>query len=206
MHLSSEGCSHEEVERCLKGTSAWDRTRLSCLECHDLTRPSRAFWTFCRKLGSWQTGVCLWASHPQLLVRSFDVKMSSISLVSSSTRSSVFETKHSWSPDCLRSICTPRTLHNESKAISFCLDILQPNSKNIVSTQKSTCLDSLRRARHKKPSKYADHKSRSRDVPIFHVASETLRKAVADAIDPNGKTLCLNIFADSEFGSHTARY
>ena len=106
--------------------------------------------------------------------------------------------------DCIRSSCIPRTLHNKSKAISLCLDILQPTSENFASTQKSPCLDSLCRARHKKSSKYVDHKSRSRNVPIFHMANETLRKAVTDAIDPKGKTLGLNILADSELGSHTA--
>ena len=127
------------------------------------------------ELANWSLPLSL---SPSTLVRSFDVKISSVSLVSSSTRSPVLDTKHSKSPDTLRSICTPRTLHNESNAMSLCLDILQPKSEKNASTQKSTCLDSLRRARHRKWSKYAHHKSRSKDVPIFHVASETLRKAV----------------------------
>ena len=75
--------------------------------------------------------------------------------------------------------------------MSLCLDILQLKRENIASTQKSTCLDSLRRAKHRKSSKYADYISRSRDVPIFHMASETLRKAVTEAIDPTGKCTLL---------------
>ena len=42
--------------------------------------------------------------------------------------------------------------------------------------------------------------------PNFHNARETRRKAVTEAIDPNGKTHCLKIFAEEQLGSYTARY
>ncbi len=90
--------------------------------------------------------------------------------------------------------------------MSLRLDIFQPKRENIASAPKSTCLDSLCRAKQRKSSKYADHISLSRDAPILHMATETLREAVTDAIDPKGRTLCLKILADPELGSYTAKY
>ena len=52
------------------------------------------------------------------------------------------------------------------------LDILQPNNENTASTQKSTGLDSLCLARHRKSSKYAHHRNRSKADPTFHIARE----------------------------------
>ena len=143
---------------------------------------------------------------PLTRVRSFDVRMSPISLTNSSTLSSVLETQNTadlqifWGPIALRGPCT------ESQRRWACVWIYSPTKReNIASMQKSTCLDSLCRAKQRKSSKYADHISWSRNVPIFHMASETLRKAVTEASDPKGKTLCLKILADPELGSYTAR-
>ena len=84
------------------------------------------------------------------------------------------------------------------------LDILQPSREKIASTQKSTCLDSLRLAKRGKSSKYADHIMLSTDAPIFHIARKTLRKAVTEAIDPKGRTFCLKVLAAPALGSYTA--
>ncbi len=153
------------------------------------------------ELANWSLPLSL---SPSALVRSLEVRMPPISLTDSYTLSSVLDTKHSWSPDCLRSIWTPRTLHRESKAMSLCLDILQPKRENITSTQKSTCLDLLCRAWQRKSWKYADHISLSKDAPTFHMAREILRNAVTEAIGPKGKTPCLKILADPVLG-YTAR-
>ena len=77
----------------------------------------------------------------------------------------------------------------------MCVDTFQPRSEKMELTQKSTCLASLSLDRQRKSSKYADHISFKRDDPIFQIAKETLRKAVTDAMEPKGHTLCLKIFA-----------
>ena len=60
-------------------------------------------------------------------------------------------------------------------------------------TQKSTCLDSLLLDRQRKSSKKTDHIMWRREEPIFHSARDTLRKAVMEATEPNGRTRCLKI-------------
>ena len=42
--------------------------------------------------------------------------------------------------------------------------------------------------------------------PTFHNAREARRKAVTEAIDPNGSTHCLKILAEEQPGSYTAKY
>ena len=86
------------------------------------------------------------------------------------------------------------------------MDTFQPKREKMEFTQKSTCLASLSLARQRKSSKYADHINFKRDDPIFQMAKETLRKAVTDAMEPKGRTLCFKIFAPLEEGSYTARY
>ena len=85
------------------------------------------------------------------------------------------------------------------------MDTFQPKREKREFTQKSTCLASLSLARQRKSSKNADHINFKRDDPIFQMAKETLRKAVTDAIEPKGRTLCLKIFAPLDEGSPRAR-
>ena len=132
--------------------------------------------------------------------------MLSMSWTSSSTLSVVLETRHRESPDCLRSSCTPSTLQIEAKGSNLCVETFQPSREKIELTQKSTCLASVSLDRQRKSSTYADHINFKRDDPIFQIAKETLRKAVTDAMEPKGNTLCLKILASLEDGSYTARY
>ena len=125
---------------------------------------------------------------PSLLGKTDKLRASSISLTSSWILSSVFVTKHSLSPDCFKSSWTPSTLQSVLKSNNLFFDILHPRRENKESTQNSTCFDSLLLARQRKSSKYTDHNIWRRAEPTFHKESETLRKAVTDAIDPKGKT------------------
>ena len=143
---------------------------------------------------------------PSALGRVPAERMSFMSWTNSSTLSVVLDTIHNESPDSLRSSCTPSTLQIEEKGSSLCVETFQPRSEKMELTQKSTCLDSLSLDKQRKSSKYADHISFKRDDPIFQIANETLRKAVTDAIEPKGNTLCLKIFESLEDGSYTARY
>ena len=131
---------------------------------------------------------------------------SSNSPTSSCTLSSVLVTKHNLSPDCFKSSWTPKTLQSVLKSSNLFLDILHPNSEKSESTQNSTCLDSLCLAKQRKSSKYTDHIKWRRVDPTFQSARDTRRKAVTDAMDPKGKTHCLNIFSDEHSGSYTAKY
>ena len=90
---------------------------------------------------------------PFLRGSKFDFIASSISATSSSTLSAVFVTKQVPDPDCLKSSWTPRTLQIVSKSSSLCSETFHPRSEKSVLTQKSTCLDSLPLAKHKKSSK-----------------------------------------------------
>ena len=90
---------------------------------------------------------------PSLRGCEFDFIASLISATSSSTRSAVFVTKQMPDPDCLKSSWTPRTLQIVSKSSSLCSETFHPRSEKRVLTQKSTCLDSLLLARHRKSSK-----------------------------------------------------
>ena len=140
---------------------------------------------------------------PSTLGRVFAESMFAMSCTNSSTLSVVLEIIHSESPDCLKSSCTPSTLQIEEKGSSLWVDTFQPKMEKIEFTQNSTCLASLTLARQRKSSKYADHINFKRDDPILQMAKETLRKAVTDAMDPKGRTLCLKIFAPLEEGSNT---
>ena len=95
--------------------------------------------------------------------------MLSMSWTNSSTLSVVLETRHSESPDCLRSSCTPSTLQIEEKGSNLRVDPFQPRSEKMELTQKSTCLASLSLDRQRKSSKYADHISFKRDDPLSQV-------------------------------------
>ena len=105
--------------------------------------------------------------------------------------SSVLVTKHSLSPDRFKSSWTPKTLQSVLRR---------------VSQRKTQHLDSLFLAKQRKSSKYTDHIKWRRVDPTFQSARDTRRKAVTDAMDPKGKTHCLNIFADEHSGSYTAKY
>ena len=125
---------------CLPAVTWFERTFSSLLK----RRPN-----IC-ELANWRRPLNF---SPSFRGSKFDFIASSISATSSSTLSAVFVTKQMPDPDCFKSSWTPRTLHTVLKSSSLCSDTFHPRSEKSVLTQKSTCLDSLLLARHKKSSK-----------------------------------------------------
>ena len=60
-------------------------------------------------------------------------------------------------------------------------------------TTKSVCLKVGSSTRKKKSPKYDVQTNRRSLVPIFQIALATLKKAVAEATEPKGRTFCLKI-------------